>query len=152
MLGFKCDIEYLYNISPSVQCNFSRPLSSWLTLRWNKPTMETNYVVGHQGCQIDTSQKTTIQIILFKLYILTKLCLHSHHINKYLINGLLTNLQELLKNHYFSTCFHACNTVSCRHNLLTNCEMLVWRLQSFSIVLNKIRITFTASNWYFEHY
>ena len=82
------------------------------------------------------------------LYILTKLCLHSHHINKHLINGLLTNLQDLLKNHYFSTCFHACNTVSCRHNLLTNCEMLVCGLQSFSIVLNKIRITFTASNWY----
>ena len=31
-------------------------------------------------------------------------------------------------------------------------EILVCRLQSFSIVLNKIKITFTASNWYFEFY
>ena len=80
--------------------------------------------------------------MLFKLYFLTKLCLHT--IYKYLINGLLTNLQE----QYFTTCFHACSTVSCRHNLLTNCEILVCRLQSFSIFLNKIKITFTASNCY----
>ena len=90
--------------------------------------------------------------MLFKLHNLTKLCLHSHHINKYLTNGLLTNLQELLKCQYFTTCFHACNTVSCRHNLLTNSEILVCKLQSFSTVLNKIKITFTASNWYFELY
>ena len=74
------------------------------------------------------------------------MCLHT--IYKYLINGLLTNLQE----QYFTTCFHACSTVSCRHNLLTNCEILVCRLQSFSIFLNKIKITFTASNCYFELY
>ena len=67
---------------------------------------------------------------------------------KYLINGLLTNLQELFKCQYFTTCFYACNTVSCRHNSLTNCEILVCRLQSFSIVLNKIKITFTASHIY----
>ena len=84
--------------------------------------------------------------MLFKLYFLTKLCLHTIH--KYLINGLLTNLQE----QYFTTRFHACSTVSCRHNLLTNCEILVCRLQSFSIFLNKIKITFTASDWYFELY
>ena len=90
--------------------------------------------------------------MLFKLYILTKLCLNCHHICKHLINGLLTNLQELFKCQYFTTCFYACNTVSCRHNLLTNCEILVCRLLSFSIVLNKIKITFTASNWYFELY
>ena len=84
--------------------------------------------------------------MLFKLYFLTKLCLHT--IYKYLINGLLTNLQE----QYFTTCFHACSTVSCRHNLLTNCEILVCTLQSFSIFLNKIKITFTASDWYFELY
>ena len=80
--------------------------------------------------------------MLFKLYFLTKLCLHT--IYKYLINVLLTNLQE----QYFTTCFHACSTVSCRHNLLTNCEILVCRLQSFLIFLNKIKITFTASNCY----
>ena len=84
--------------------------------------------------------------MLFKLYFLTKLCLHT--IYKYLINGLLTNLQE----QYFTTCFHACSTVSCRHHLLTNCEILVCRLQSFSIFLNEIKMTFTASDWYFELY
>ena len=84
------------------------------------------------------------------IIILTKLCLHSHHINQYLINGLLTNLQELLKYQYFTTCFLACNIVSYKHNLLKNCEILVCGLQTFSIALNRIRITFTASNWYFE--
>ena len=86
--------------------------------------------------QIDSQQKTRFQIILSYSYILTKLCLHSHHINKYLVNGWLTNLQELLKYQYFTTCFHACNTISCRHNLLINCEILMCGLQSFSIVLN----------------
>ena len=80
--------------------------------------------------------------MLFKLYFLTKLCLHT--IYKYLINGLLTNLQE----QYFTICFHACSTVSCRHNLSTNCEILVCRLQSFLIFFNKIKITFTASDCY----
>ena len=86
--------------------------------------------------------------MLFKLYT----CVYIPTICKYLINGLLTNLPELLKCQYFTTCFHACNTVPCRHNLMINCEILVWRLQSFPIVFNKIKITFIASNCYFELY
>ena len=55
MLGFKGDIEYLYNISPLVvsTMQFFRTILILIDFEMKQAT-DTNYVVGLQGCQIDT--------------------------------------------------------------------------------------------------